>query len=77
MRISNPCIRCGKERVVVRIWKERIAGSPVTNIETKCPDPECQKKVDTDNRKYHEQNEKNRVRAQNRLKNLHPAKKKT
>jgi len=46
MDISNPCSRCGKERVVVSTKKERLAGSWVTTTVTSCPDPECQKILD-------------------------------
>jgi hypothetical protein len=43
MDISNPCFRCGKQRIVVSTKKERLAGSWVTTTVTSCPDPECQK----------------------------------
>ena len=47
---SNPCTRCGKERIVSRIYNEEIATffgtSTVTHTETVCPDPECQKIVE-------------------------------
>ena len=43
---SNPCIRCGKERVVTSVLKEYINGSLVTTTQTSCPDPLCQKKLD-------------------------------
>ena len=48
---NNPCIRCGKERIFVRSWKEKIGNSVVTTIENACPDPECQKIVEADNKK--------------------------
>lgn len=41
--IANPCTRCGKQRVVVKTKKERVAGSLVITTITTCPDPECQK----------------------------------
>jgi hypothetical protein len=47
---SNPCTRCGKERIVSRTYNEEIATffgtSTVTHTETVCPDPECQKIVE-------------------------------
>lgn len=48
----NPCIRCGKERVFVRTWKEKIDFSVITTRENTCPDIECQKIVDQGNDKY-------------------------
>jgi len=48
---KNVCIRCGKERVILREWTERVGNSIVTNTTTTCPDPECQKIVDRDNKK--------------------------
>ncbi len=39
---SNPCTRCGKQRVISNIHKERVGGSLVTVSSTICPDPECQ-----------------------------------
>jgi hypothetical protein len=46
--VSNPCIRCGKERIVAKERTEKIgAGSgTITYIQTICPDKECQKIVD-------------------------------
>ncbi|MEX2027903.1 MAG: hypothetical protein WD988_00195 [Candidatus Curtissbacteria bacterium] len=44
---DTPCIRCGKMRIVSRVWKEKLEyGSIVTHTETVCPDKECQKLVD-------------------------------
>ena len=48
------CIRCGKQRVVVKNWKETI-GTTVTTYElTVCPDAECQKIVDRELQKKKE-----------------------
>lgn len=44
--MSNPCIECGKERIDSKTWKGKAGASVVTFIQTICPDPECQKKVD-------------------------------
>ena len=50
---SNPCCRCGKERVVAKKWKE-VTGSvygnkqEVIHIETVCPDAECQAIINKD-----------------------------
>jgi len=50
-KFSNPCIRCGRERVFVRSWEEKIGESIIINTQTTCPNPECQKEVDKDNKK--------------------------
>jgi hypothetical protein len=48
MIISNTsiCIECGKQRIVVGTYQEKVGNSVVTYKETICPDPECQKKVE-------------------------------
>ena len=47
---SNPCTRCGKERVISKTYEEDIVTflgtSKVTYTETVCPDSDCQKIVD-------------------------------
>lgn len=43
--MNNPCIRCGKQRIDGKSWKEKGTSS-VTYIQTICPDPDCQKIVD-------------------------------
>ncbi len=53
---TNPCIRCGKERLLVKTWTEKIKSISgktieVTRGKTICPDPECQKEVDKELRK--------------------------
>lgn len=45
----NPCIRCGKARVMVKSGKEYIGGSLVYYTLSTCPDEECQKIVDKAN----------------------------
>lgn len=59
---SNPCIRCGKERIIVKIWKEKIGYSVVTTTETACPDKECQKMVDKTNKKQKDRYEASKLR---------------
>lgn len=44
--MSNPCIRCGKERIDGKTWKGKVGVSPVTYTMTICPDKACQKVVD-------------------------------
>lgn len=47
---SNPCTRCGKERIEGKKWKEEIATffgtSTIIHTDTVCPDKECQKIVE-------------------------------
>ncbi|MEK7580757.1 MAG: hypothetical protein AAB512_00595 [Patescibacteria group bacterium] len=45
---STPCIRCGKDRVLAKTWKEKAndRGNVITYETYVCPDSECQKVVD-------------------------------
>jgi len=47
---SNPCVRCGSERIVARQWKEKqktLAGTTeILFFQTICPNPTCQALVD-------------------------------
>lgn len=49
---TNPCIRCGKERVVLKRTEEQMYDYPgatkVVHIEKVCPDPDCQKILDAE-----------------------------
>lgn len=46
---TNPCTRCGKERIVSKTWKEKVVNfmgtSYIVYTENVCPDKECQKIV--------------------------------
>ncbi len=66
---SNPCNRCGKERIVVKVWDEQIGCSKVTTTETACPDPECQKIVNKANAKQKAKYTAMKLRSQNRITN--------
>ncbi len=48
---TNLCMRCGKDRVVAKIWQEKMGNSTVITKEMVCPDEDCQKKVNADNKK--------------------------
>ncbi|NMB83947.1 hypothetical protein GYA28_01525 [Candidatus Roizmanbacteria bacterium] len=48
---KNICYRCGRERIVVKTWKEKIGGSTIENTETVCPDKECQKAMEQEIKK--------------------------
>ncbi|MDO8610200.1 MAG: hypothetical protein Q7R95_06625 [bacterium] len=62
---KNLCSRCGKERVIVREWTEKIGTSVVSNVEKHCPDKECQKIIEKelrDKRKKRVDAEENRMK---------------
>lgn len=65
---SNPCVRCGKERVILRTWKERVGNSVVVNTDTICPDPECQKLVNKENKKQRDKHAAMKLRSEQRAK---------
>jgi len=68
-KFKNLCILCGTERVIVRTWKEKIGNSVVVNTETACPHPECQRKVDLENRRQREKNNMMKLRSEQRALN--------
>ena len=43
---GSVCTRCGKQRIVVDSYEEKVESSVVTYTVTACSDPECQKVVD-------------------------------
>lgn len=59
--MTNVCSRCGKPRIVVKKWVEKMKTgygiSAITHTETVCPDPKCQQAV---NRELAAQREKRR-----------------
>lgn len=46
MNNRSVCTRCGKPRIVVSTYEEKVDKSTVTYTITGCSDPECQKIVD-------------------------------
>ncbi|OGE29624.1 hypothetical protein A2867_02050 [Candidatus Daviesbacteria bacterium RIFCSPHIGHO2_01_FULL_40_11] len=44
--MSNPCVKCGKERVDGKSWEGKVGSSVVTYTMTICPDSACQKQVE-------------------------------
>ena len=42
---GSVCTRCGKPRIVVDSYEEKVDNSTVTYTITECSDPECQKQV--------------------------------
>ena len=65
-KYSNPCIRCGKERILSRVYEEEIGNSSVTTTLMVCPDAECQKKVELENKKREEKNAEFKIRSEQR-----------
>ena len=45
-KVTNPCIRCGKQRIEISSYKKKEGSFMVTYTKNVCPDPECQKLVD-------------------------------
>jgi hypothetical protein len=43
---TSICIECGKKRIIVGTYEEKVGNSTVVYKETICADPECQKKVE-------------------------------
>lgn len=66
---SNPCTRCGKQRINSKSWEETVTSfigttSIVTYTETVCPDPKCQKEVEKEleiQKKKKQEQEQNRA----------------
>lgn len=50
-KYSNPCVRCGTERVVSKTWEEHVGYTTVVTKEMVCPNAECQKQVSMDNKR--------------------------
>lgn len=74
---SNPCIRCGKERIDSETWEETVINfigtTIVTHTKTVCPDPECQKLVERElenQRKKKEEFERNKEERKAKFKEL-------
>lgn len=66
---NNLCSRCGKARVFARSWEEKIGNSVVITTENVCPDPECQKMVEKENKKKIEKMKSNQLKRKNNLRN--------
>lgn len=68
--MNNPCIRCGKQRILAREWKEtlitRTGESVVTHTLTVCPDPECQAIIDKNRAIQNEKDEKRKKEFEER-----------
>ena len=55
---TNPCVRCGQERIVGKTWVEKIENtggiSKLTHTLMVCPDPACQAKLEKELNKQKE-----------------------
>lgn len=72
-KYTNPCIRCGKERVVSKTWKETITTfsgtlQEVVHIEAVCPDPVCQEALNKEFAKQKEKRDKIAFDREQRMK---------
>jgi hypothetical protein len=63
---KNLCSRCGTERIVVKVWEEKLGNSIIVNTETACPDKACQKEVEKENKKQRDKNTAMRLRQEQR-----------
>lgn len=63
---SNPCTRCGSERIVAKTWEEKLGNSVIVSTQRICPNPECQKKVDSENKKQKDKHEAMRQKSEQR-----------
>ncbi|OGH12863.1 MAG: hypothetical protein A2776_00090 [Candidatus Levybacteria bacterium RIFCSPHIGHO2_01_FULL_40_10] len=74
---SNPCTRCGKERIEVKTWVEKVqtyfGKSEITHTETACPDADCQKIVQEKNDESREKKELMEHNRSERMKNAQKA----
>jgi len=66
---SNPCIRCGKERIVSKTSKEKMGNSVIITTQTVCPDPACQKLVEKELARQNEKKLAMKLRSEERAAN--------
>lgn len=72
-QLTNPCTRCGKERILLKQWVEEIPTfanktQKVTRALNICPDAECQKVVDVELEVQRKKREKVRTDREAKLK---------
>jgi hypothetical protein len=67
---SNPCTRCGKERIISKRYEEQMYNYPgatkVVHIEKICPDPDCQRKVEAELKEQQQKKDNIRKKSQER-----------
>ena len=79
-KFSNPCSRCGKERILLKKWVEEIPTFSnkmlkITRSTNVCPDPECQKIVDADLTVQREKRDKIKLDREKKLEQVAEKKK--
>lgn len=70
----NLCMRCGKERIVSHVSKEKVGISTVVTTFTICPDRACQIKVNAENKKHEDKRKAMILRSAQRQHHSHRAK---
>lgn len=70
-KYTNPCTRCGKERIFQKSWQQRIqtySGIDAIQINSRtiCPDKACQRIVDKDLKVQKNKREKIRLDREER-----------
>jgi len=69
--VKNNCYRCGKERIVSKVWKEKVGNSIVETTEKVCPDKECQSMINREMKKLkttRQDREQKKIEANNHRK---------
>lgn len=72
-KYTNPCFRCGKERIISKTWVETIITSTgmkqiVEHTETECPDSDCQNLLNIEFAKQKEKRDKITFDKEQRMK---------
>lgn len=69
IKSETVCIRCGKKRIFLKKWSEKVdgKGTLLTYTQTICPDKECQEIVDA---KFTEMRERREMSEEKRKHNL-------
>jgi hypothetical protein len=74
-KYQYPCYRCGKKRIITKIWKEGTGVNEVETTESICSDPECQKKSEKEMRNQKQRTkmlaDKKEARQQERIRLRH------
>ena len=73
---SNPCTRCGKQRIDRKSWKEKIEShfgvSYIVHTETACPDKKCQIIVEAKLEEIRKRSEDIRLEKERRIQRTPP-----
>lgn len=70
----NSCTRCGKERILARVWEEEVdtfrGKTKIKHSLTVCPDPDCQKIIDAKNLELKQKSDDQKRDREQRIKNM-------